>query len=196
MKSLYADEAPAGMSGRDDSEAALGRLRDASRAYYGEGDSPVDDATYDRLRLAVPAWEQAHPAEVAPDSPTGLVGDGAAPAGDVAHSTRLLGLDNGRNMKEPREPRPGAEGPLAGRTVVVTGRMSGPLEALGRSEMNALIERAGGKAGSGVNSRTAYLVCAPSPSGKPSSKAVKAEEPGVTVLTPEAFAELVADHLG
>ncbi|MFE2249184.1 NAD-dependent DNA ligase LigA [Streptomyces lavendulae] len=102
----------------------------------------------------------------------------------------------GVNMEEPQEPRPVAEGPLAGRTVVVTGRMSGPLEALGRSEMNALIERAGGKAGSGVNSRTAYLVCAPSPSGKPSSKAVKAEELGVTVLTPEAFAELVADHLG
>lgn len=107
----------------------------------------------------------------------------------------------GVNMTEPRElrePRPAAAegaGPLAGKTVVVTGKMSGPLEGLGRSEMNALIEKAGGKAGSGVNSRTAYLVCAQAPGGKPSSKAVKAEELGVTVLTPEAFADLVAEHL-
>ncbi|MFD8984446.1 NAD-dependent DNA ligase LigA [Streptomyces sp. NPDC059564] len=106
----------------------------------------------------------------------------------------------GVNMTEPqemREPQPAAAegGPLAGKTVVVTGKMSGPLEAMGRSEMNALIEKAGGKAGSGVNSKTAYLVCAPSPTGKPSSKAVKAEELGVTVLTPEAFADLVAEYL-
>ncbi|MFG2617086.1 NAD-dependent DNA ligase LigA [Streptomyces sp. NPDC048507] len=103
----------------------------------------------------------------------------------------------GVNMTEPREQRApaGAQGPLAGLTVVVTGKMSGPLAALGRSEMNALIERAGGKAGSGVTSRTGYLVCAPSAGGKPSSKAVKAQELGVAVLTPEDFAGLVAAHL-
>ncbi|MFD7256388.1 NAD-dependent DNA ligase LigA [Streptomyces sp. NPDC059874] len=102
----------------------------------------------------------------------------------------------GVNMEEPQEPKTTGGGPLADTIVVVTGKMSGPLENLGRSEMNALIEKAGGKAGSSVNSKTTYLVCAPSASGKPSSKAVKAEELGVTVLTPEAFAELVADHLG
>ncbi|MEU9234166.1 NAD-dependent DNA ligase LigA [Streptomyces subrutilus] len=102
----------------------------------------------------------------------------------------------GVNMKEPQEAQPAGEGPLANATVVVTGKMSGPLADLGRSEMNALIERAGGKAGSSVNSRTSYLVSAPSPTGKPSSKALRAAELGVTVLTPEAFAELVTDHLG
>ncbi|MBT2539430.1 NAD-dependent DNA ligase LigA [Streptomyces sp. ISL-44] len=102
----------------------------------------------------------------------------------------------GVNMKEPQQPEPAGEGPLAGKTAVVTGKMSGPLENMGRSEMNALIEKAGGRAGSSVNSKTTYLVCAPSANGKPSSKAVKAEELGVTVLTPEAFAELVADYLG
>ncbi|MFE3560338.1 BRCT domain-containing protein [Streptomyces sp. NPDC059193] len=101
----------------------------------------------------------------------------------------------GVNMTEPREPVTAGEGPLADATVVVTGKMSGPLASLGRSEMNALIERAGGKAGSSVNSRTTYLVSAPSAGGKPSSKALKAAELGVTVLTPEAFADLVADHL-
>lgn len=101
----------------------------------------------------------------------------------------------GVNMEEPQQPEAAGEGPLAGKTVVVTGKMSGPLASAGRSEVNALIEKAGGKAGSGVNSKTTYLVCAPSASGKPSSKAVKATELGVTVLTPEAFAELVTDYL-
>ncbi|MFB6523874.1 NAD-dependent DNA ligase LigA [Streptomyces sp. NPDC056401] len=101
----------------------------------------------------------------------------------------------GVNMREPQQPEATREGPLAGRTVVVTGKMSGPLAGAGRSEVNALIEKAGGTAGGSVNSRTTHLVCAPSASGKPSSKAVKATELGVTVLTPEAFAELVADYL-
>ncbi|MFK0254908.1 NAD-dependent DNA ligase LigA [Streptomyces sp. NPDC090445] len=94
MTILTADEALFRMSDRTEYEAALRRLREASQAYYGDGDSALDDATYDRLRLAVLAWEEENPAEVAADSPTGLVADGAAPAGDVAHTTRLLSLDN------------------------------------------------------------------------------------------------------
>ncbi|MFJ9641545.1 NAD-dependent DNA ligase LigA [Streptomyces sp. NPDC101206] len=105
----------------------------------------------------------------------------------------------GVNMTEPEEPTASAHGagpgPLDGKVVVITGKMAGPLDGLGRSEMNALIERAGGRAGSSVNSKTSILVAAPSASGKPSSKAVKAAELGVEVLTPEAFADLVADHL-
>ncbi|MFG2713006.1 hypothetical protein ACGFX2_20970 [Streptomyces goshikiensis] len=85
---------PAVLSGRSEYEAALRRLREASQAYYGDGDSAMDDASYDRLRLALLAWETENPAEVAPGSPTTLVADGAAPAGDVAHTTRLLSLDN------------------------------------------------------------------------------------------------------
>ncbi|MFE7515069.1 BRCT domain-containing protein [Streptomyces sp. NPDC057540] len=97
-------------------------------------------------------------------------------------------------MTEPRQEKDESEagGPLSGATVVVTGRMTGPLEGWGRSEMGALIEKAGGRVGSGVNSRTTYLVAAPSASGKPSAKAVKAQELGVEVLAPEAFAALVA----
>ncbi|MFD3533684.1 NAD-dependent DNA ligase LigA [Streptomyces sp. NPDC058664] len=102
----------------------------------------------------------------------------------------------GVNMTEPADPAAAqGGGPLEGKVVVVTGRMTGPLEGFGRSEMNALIEKAGGRAGSGVSARTSVLVAAPSANGKPSSKAVKATELGVEVLTPEAFAELVADHL-
>ncbi|MEX0172232.1 NAD-dependent DNA ligase LigA [Streptomyces sp. LMG1-1-1.1] len=100
----------------------------------------------------------------------------------------------GVSMTEPRQQgsEEPVEGPLTGKTVVVTGKMTGPLDGWGRSEMGALIEKAGGRVGSGVNSRTTYLVAAPSASGKPSSKAVKAQELGVEVLTPEDFATLVA----
>ncbi|MEW2414655.1 NAD-dependent DNA ligase LigA [Streptomyces sp. NPDC046866] len=89
-----ADEALFSLSDRAGYEAALRRLREASLAYYGDGDSDLDDASYDRLRLAVLAWEQENPGEVGEDTPTGLVADGAAPAGDTAHTTRLLSLDN------------------------------------------------------------------------------------------------------
>ncbi|MCX4546120.1 NAD-dependent DNA ligase LigA [Streptomyces sp. NBC_01565] len=101
----------------------------------------------------------------------------------------------GVNMSEPENPAAPGGGPLDGKVVVVTGKMAGALEGFGRSEMNALIEKAGGRAGSGVSARTSVLVAAPSANGKPSSKAVKAAELGVEVLTPEAFAELVADYL-
>ncbi|MET9541530.1 NAD-dependent DNA ligase LigA [Streptomyces sp. NPDC006553] len=100
MTTIPADEALSGLpdlptvSDRAAYEAALQHLREASQSYYGDGDSAMDDTSYDRLRLAVLAWEEANPAEVSPDSPTGLVADGAAPAGDVAHTTRLLSLDN------------------------------------------------------------------------------------------------------
>ncbi|MEW2434249.1 NAD-dependent DNA ligase LigA [Streptomyces caniferus] len=100
MTTLPADKAPSVLSARAKYEDALQRMREASRAYYGDGDSPLDDATYDRLRLAVLAWEAEHPDDVAEDSPTGQVGDGAAPIGDVAHTTRLLSLDNVFNADE------------------------------------------------------------------------------------------------
>ncbi|MGW1014382.1 NAD-dependent DNA ligase LigA [Streptomyces termitum] len=88
-----------------------------------------------------------------------------------------------------------AAGPLSGQTVVVTGKMTGRLDGWSRSRMNELIERAGGRAGGSVNGKTTYLVSAPSATGKPSSKAVAAEKLGVQVVTPEAFADMVADFL-
>ncbi|MFC9793052.1 NAD-dependent DNA ligase LigA [Streptomyces sp. NPDC057695] len=100
MTTIPAEEALSGLSDQPTVndhaayEAALRSLREASHSYYGDGDSAMDDTSYDRLRIAVLAWEEAHPAEVSPDSPTGLVADGVAPTGDIAHTTRLLSLDN------------------------------------------------------------------------------------------------------
>ncbi|MFE1289925.1 NAD-dependent DNA ligase LigA [Streptomyces sp. NPDC058751] len=84
-----------------------------------------------------------------------------------------------------------AGGPLAGMTVVVTGAMTGALEALSRNQMNELIERAGGRSSSSVSKRTT-LVVAGEGAG---SKRAKAETLGVRLAAPEEFAELVADYL-
>ncbi|GAA2963569.1 NAD-dependent DNA ligase LigA [Streptomyces enissocaesilis] len=65
----------------------------AAAAYYGRGDSALDDDAYDRLVRAIEGYEQAHPDEALPDSPTGKVAGGAA-AGDVPHSAAMLSLDN------------------------------------------------------------------------------------------------------
>ncbi|MFJ8752022.1 NAD-dependent DNA ligase LigA [Streptomyces sp. NPDC102441] len=102
----------------------------------------------------------------------------------------------GVNMVEPEE-HSGAPGqlPLDGKTVVVTGKMTGPLDGLGRSDMTALIKKAGGRAGSSVSAKTDYLVAASAADGKLSSKAVRAQELGVEVLTPDAFAKLLGDQL-
>ncbi|WP_329520915.1 NAD-dependent DNA ligase LigA [Spirillospora sp. NBC_01491] len=65
----------------------------ASAAYYGEGDSPIDDDAFDRLVRGIAAYEQAHPGDVLPGSPTGKVAGGAV-VGDVPHTVPMLSLDN------------------------------------------------------------------------------------------------------
>ncbi|GLW06523.1 DNA ligase 2 [Microtetraspora sp. NBRC 13810] len=84
-------------------------------------------------------------------------------------------------------PEGAADLPLAGMSVVVTGAMSGPLEELTRTEMNELIERAGGKASSSVSAKTSMLVAGE----KAGSKRTKAEGLGVRIVDPEEFAALV-----
>ncbi|MFJ9308675.1 NAD-dependent DNA ligase LigA [Streptomyces cyaneofuscatus] len=85
----------------------------------------------------------------------------------------------------------GAELPLAGMKVVVTGAMTGALERLSRNQMNELIERAGGKSSSSVSARTSLLVAGE----KAGSKRTKAEELGIRIAAPEEFAELIAGFL-
>ncbi|GGV28007.1 DNA ligase 2 [Actinomadura cremea] len=65
----------------------------ASAAYYGGGDSPLDDDAFDRLVRGIAAYEAAHPEHVLPDSPTGKVAGGAV-IGDVPHTVPMLSLDN------------------------------------------------------------------------------------------------------
>ena len=79
------------------------------------------------------------------------------------------------------------EGPLAGKTVVVTGTLTG----FDREQAEAAIRAAGGKAGSSVSKKTDYLVAGENAG----SKLAKAQELGVAVLDEDQFRMLVdADH--
>jgi DNA ligase (NAD+) len=87
----------------------------------------------------------------------------------------------------PPEVRPadGVGGPLAGRTLVVTGT----LEGFDRQGAEAAIRAAGGKAAGSVSRRTDYLVAGENAG----SKLAKAQELGVPVLDEAAFMALLGD---
>ncbi|MGF1431065.1 NAD-dependent DNA ligase LigA [Kitasatospora sp. LaBMicrA B282] len=104
-----------------------------------------------------------------------------------AAATAAVDTAAGDTVAEPAD-----SGPLTGEAVVVTGSMTGALAALSRNEMNELIERAGGKASGSVSKKTTLLVAGE----KAGSKRTKAEELGIRILTPEDFADLVAELLG
>ncbi|KOU43590.1 NAD-dependent DNA ligase LigA [Streptomyces sp. WM6378] len=82
------------MTDRAAYETAIDQAIAASAAYYGDGDTTLDDAAYDALARAIAAYEREHPEHTRADSPTGKVGGGAAPVGDVAHTVPMLSLDN------------------------------------------------------------------------------------------------------
>jgi len=72
-----------------------------------------------------------------------------------------------------------SDGPLAGKTLVVTGT----LPAFSREEAEDAIRAAGGHAGGSVSAKTDYLVAGE----KAGSKLAKAEKLGVPVLDEAAF---------
>jgi DNA ligase (NAD+) len=77
-----------------------------------------------------------------------------------------------------------AEGPLAGRTVVVTGT----LEGYSREEAEDAVRAAGGKPAGSVSKKTDWLVAGPGAG----SKLAKAQELGVPVLDEKEFRRLLA----
>jgi DNA ligase (NAD+) len=76
-----------------------------------------------------------------------------------------------------------ADGPLAGRTVVVTGT----IEGYSREEAEAAVRAAGGKPGGSVSKKTDYVVAGPGAG----SKLAKAEELGIEVLDADGFRRLL-----
>ncbi|MEZ5354435.1 MAG: NAD-dependent DNA ligase LigA [Bryobacteraceae bacterium] len=74
-------------------------------------------------------------------------------------------------------------GPLAGKTLVVTGT----LPSLSREEAHAMIEQAGGKTSDSVSKKTSYLVAGE----KAGSKLAKAEKLGVEIIDEARLRELV-----
>ena len=88
----------------------------------------------------------------------------------------------------PELPEPGAEdGPLSGKTVVVTGT----LEGFDRKSAQAAVRAAGGKAAGSVSRATDYLVAGENAG----SKLAKAQELGVEVLDEAAFRALLGNSV-
>ncbi len=72
-----------------------------------------------------------------------------------------------------------AEGPLVGKTVVVTGTLTG----MGRDEAKELSRQHGGKASGSVSKKTDYVLAGE----KAGSKLTKAQDLGIPVLTEDDF---------
>jgi len=92
---------------------------------------------------------------------------------------RLLAA--GIEIKQPER----REGPLSGKTFVLTGTLS----SLSRGEAEGRIKALGGAIGSGVSKKTDYLVVGTDPG----SKLEKAQRLKITILEEAAFVALLKD---
>jgi DNA ligase (NAD+) len=86
----------------------------------------------------------------------------------------------------PQEAEAPSEGPLTGKTFVFTGT----LNRMTRPEAEELVRSLGGKAGSGVSSKTDYLVAGEAAG----SKLEKAQRLKVAVLTEDEFLQLAGNQ--
>jgi DNA ligase (NAD+) len=83
-------------------------------------------------------------------------------------------------VMEQEAPAQASEGPLTGKTVVITGTIPG----FGRREAEEAVRAAGGKTSDSVSKKTDFVVVGESPG----SKAEKAVKLGVTIIPGEEFA--------
>jgi DNA ligase (NAD+) len=98
---------------------------------------------------------------------------------DLINRLRAVGLQ----MEQEGGPIPGTEGPLAGKTFVITGT----LPNLSREEAAERIENAGGKVTGSVSKKTSYLVLG----AEPGSKLAKAEQLGTEIVDEDGLLALL-----
>jgi DNA ligase (NAD+) len=158
------------------------------------GPDPRPEAGPDPWFAAVEA-ELRRVASEEPDTLTEVEGIGPLVAAAIgrhfsdpatAEGLREL-VEAGVVPERPTVPSPGGStdaGPLAGKTVVVTGT----LEGFGRPEAEEAIRAAGGKPAGSVSKKTDYVVAGESAG----SKLAKAQELGIPVLDEAGFRRLLA----
>ncbi len=127
-----------------------------------------------------------------PDRFQGLAGVGPTLAGALATYFGAGGPGDGVledlaaagvEVELPAPRTAATDGPLAGKSVVVTGT----IEGFSREEAEAAVRAAGGKPAGAVSRKTDYVVAGPGAG----SKLAKAEELGVPVLDGKAFRKLL-----
>ena len=100
---------------------------------------------------------------------------------EILHKLREAGVS-------PKEEERRAGGPLSGKTFVFTGALT----RFSRKEAQEMVERLGGRAAGSVSKKTDYVVAGE----EAGSKLDKARELGVSVLSEEAFLEMMAKEGG
>ena len=101
----------------------------------------------------------------------------------LVEELRGFGVNFGQKVERKRAEETTATGPLAGKTVVVTGTLS----RYTREEAEELIRTGGGKATGSVSKNTDYVLAG----ARAGSKLTKAQQLGVSVLSEEEFAALL-----
>jgi DNA ligase (NAD+) len=91
--------------------------------------------------------------------------------------------DHALNMEQ-EGPLPGTEGPLAGKTLVITGT----LPNMSREKATEAVEAAGGKVTNSVSKKTDYVVAGADPGA---SKYNKAQEIGTEILDEDGLVKLL-----
>jgi DNA ligase (NAD+) len=167
--------------------AAVETATRASAAYYETGESTLDDDAYDRLVRGIAAYEQEHPDETSPASPTGKVAGGAVVTGDVPHTVPMLSLDNVFSAQQ-----------LVAWTASVERRTGRPVEEWSvepkldglavaaryeRGHLTRLITRGDGTAGEDVSHAIGTIVGLPRTLAEP----VTLEIRGEVLMTEEQF---------
>lgn len=102
---------------------------------------------------------------------------------DEKHANFVRGLASEMTFKVVA--KVSTDSPIAGKTIVVTGK----LEHYTRDSIKEVIESLGAKAGSGVSAKTDYLVT--NDTGTGSSKNKKANELGVPIITEAEFKAMI-----